>query len=273
MDTGRFIRGIGQIHRAAEVLHCARTVREWRALSLAYAGIRQWPAGKSVRMRDGSGSIVLETAADVATFWSIFFAHPYPVLESDEFILDAGSNIGAFSLYAAGVARRARILAVEPFPATFSRLENVVSQPWIDGRIHAVRAALAGRDGEGTIEAESELGSQFRRMSTVSGRSAGVSVPTVSLQSLMDAHRLDRIDILKMDIEGSEYDVLLSAPDAVLLRISRMCLEYHPQPLKAEHRPEMIIERLSTTGLKLIRHADHGEGYGILQFERNAVRG
>lgn len=240
---------------------------------MAYVGVRAWPAGKAVSMRNGEGSIKLETAADVATFWSVFFADPYPVLPSDRFIVDAGANIGVFAFHAARMAPKAQIVAVEPFPSTFSRLEKLASAPWTGRRIRPVQAALAGRDGEGFIEAESSIGSQFRRMSVVSGKAQGLAVTAISLKSLMEQHGLEFIDVLKMDIEGSEYDVLLNAPLPLLQRVSRVYLEYHPQPTNPENTPESIIASLAAAGLKLTSHADHGDGYGILHFERAAAAG
>ena len=57
---------------------------------------------------------------DLATLWLIFFSPAYPVKASDRVIVDAGANVGFFTLYASHRAPLARIISIEPFPPTSS---------------------------------------------------------------------------------------------------------------------------------------------------------
>ena len=43
----------------------------------------------------------------------------------------------------------------------------------------------------------------------------------------MDANHLERVDLLKMDCEGAEYEILYSTPSSHLQRISEIRMEYH----------------------------------------------
>jgi len=74
---------------------------------------------------------------------------------------------------------------------------------------------------------------------------------------------------VKMDCEGSEYDIVASASAAVLLRIDRLVLEYHPAP------PEQVAElfaRLAEVGLVERWRNDSLPGQlGLVSFSR-AVR-
>ncbi|HUS57466.1 MAG TPA: FkbM family methyltransferase, partial [Planctomycetota bacterium] len=45
---------------------------------------------------------------------------------------------------------------------------------------------------------------------------------------------VERCDLLKLDCEGAEYDALLGAPRALLERIGRIVMEYHPMPNAAQ---------------------------------------
>jgi FkbM family methyltransferase len=59
-----------------------------------------------------------------------------------------------------------------------------------------------------------------------SNHSAGIKVPCVDLQSLMDENGHTRIDLLKLDIEGSEYEVI----DGFLscgIPVGQLCVEFH----------------------------------------------
>jgi FkbM family methyltransferase len=61
-----------------------------------------------------------------------------------------------------------------------------------------------------------------------SGQQDEVLVDMVSLQELLASQKWDHVDFLKLDCEGSEYDVLYSAPDTTLDSIQRMAIETHP---------------------------------------------
>jgi hypothetical protein len=58
---------------------------------------------------------------------------------------------------------------------------------------------------------------------------AGVSTSTraVSLASIPARYNVERIDLLKLDCEGAEYDILIGSDPAVLEKIDRIVMEYH----------------------------------------------
>jgi len=51
---------------------------------------------------------------------------------------------------------------------------------------------------------------------------AGEPVTSVSLQSFLEREELGSVDLFKMDIEGSEYEVLLNTPAAAARRVRRL---------------------------------------------------
>jgi FkbM family methyltransferase len=59
------------------------------------------------------------------------------------------------------------------------------------------------------------------------GEGEAKNVGTISLADLMQLNGLDRIDFLKMDCEGAEYEILFGCPASVLSRIGRIAMEYH----------------------------------------------
>lgn len=54
-----------------------------------------------------------------------------------------------------------------------------------------------------------------------------VTVPAATLSGIMQQLRLAHIDLLKLDVEGSEFDILLQTEAAVLRRISQISVEFH----------------------------------------------
>jgi len=92
-----------------------------------------------------------------------------------------------------------------------ARLNGVENITWIC-------AALSGSQGEA---AAAGAGSPYAR-----GSAALERVQTTTLPRLMADHGLDRIDLLKMDCEGAEWDILPAAED-VLPRVRQICMEFH----------------------------------------------
>jgi FkbM family methyltransferase len=97
---------------------------------------------------------------------------------------------------------------VEPQPAVFERLcDNIRLNP---GRaVKAVDCAVADLDGEVRLFVDSanrgETGVRYVRQG---GGEAGVPVPAKTLLSLLREEGLDRLDAVKLDVEGAE-DLIL----------------------------------------------------------------
>ena len=124
--------------------------------------------------------------------------------------IDVGANAGTYSLFVAGRAGPdARILAVEPNPGARERLACNVA---LNGyrTVEVIGAAI------GASEGEADLLVNDRNMGTSSVRrhwdgmpgTQLIRVPCLTLAGLAAAKGLARIDAIKVDVEGSEDEVL-----------------------------------------------------------------
>ncbi len=174
--------------------------------------------------------------------------------------IDIGANIGAYSLFvAARAGRGARILAVEPQPEIFARLSfNIAQNPF--GTVKAVACALADKPGELTlfIDPTNRGESSVRILNSSAGTS--VKVPAMTLLSLVEGEGYERIDAIKLDVEGAE-DLILEpflrdAPPAlwpgfIIIEDSRQrwqtdlagLLERNGYKLVAQTRLNLVFER------------------------------
>jgi FkbM family methyltransferase len=202
---------------------------------------------------------------DLVTTWIIYLRHEYTVEVVDETIIDCGANIGVFALYAATKAPGSRVFAVEPFPSTFRELCENVRLNCLDGRVSCVSVAVSGGDGLVNMYAAPHVASQARQVIRPSG-SDTVSVPAVGLASLLGRIGVDAVDLLKMDIEGSEHPALLNADASVLARVKRVSIEYHQTAPK-----EVLFDHLTASGFALRRDRVLGDNYGVAEFARAAI--
>ena len=58
------------------------------------------------------------------------------------------------------------------------------------------------------------------------GEDAAEVVEMVTLERLMEDYSIDTLDLLKLDCEGSEWDILPAA-ERVLPRVKQICMEFH----------------------------------------------
>lgn len=264
MSTPRAVVALRHLSRAPEVLRCVRTFDAWPALVPAYLGLRAMPLPFEARTRSGVGFRLAEFY-DLETLWQIYCREVYVVASSDRVIVDAGANIGLFTCFAAGRAPQARVHAIEPFPATHDRLVDTVRANRFDARVTCHRVALSASGGVRTMSAAAEASQMFH---LAGGDAAGgVAVTTTTLTAFLDSIDAAAVDLLKMDIEGSEYDVLLSTPPAVLARIRRVDLEFHKAP-SPDRTSRTLVQHLSAAGFRLRDQPAPGADYGMLHFIR-----
>lgn len=232
------------LNRSREIRLIASYSPDWPTLLWSYvAGGKKLPF--SIRLR--SGTFHFQEQSDVATFWQVFGANLYGIQPSDKVIVDAGANIGAFTLFSLLAAPSCRVIAVEPAPDSCSRIRSLLAEHQLTDRVELHQAALGASHGETTIDLNA--GSQFR----ISGQ-RGVPVAMLSLAEILPAE----IDLLKMDIEGAEAEVFGSLDNSLLKRIRRIALEYHPTV-----QVEVLRQKLSASGFST-RVRDDGNGYGML---------
>jgi len=131
--------------------------------------------------------------------------------QSSPFIFaDLGANVGVYTLWMVSEARRLgrpiRALAIEPDPDTFARLETNIALSNADEAM-PVRCAVGMREGHGQVVSHADNRGQHR---VEQGQTAGGphSVAIMPLYSLCREQGFERIDAMKVDIEGVDFDVL-----------------------------------------------------------------
>jgi FkbM family methyltransferase len=149
-------------------------------------------------------------SSDVPTYKKVFLDKEYDFLvESDpEVIVDAGANIGLVSIYLASKYPGARIISIEPEKSNFQLLtKNVAPYP----NVHAVQAALWSKNEEIDLT-DPGLGKWGFRTGIATTETATREmfchrVPGMTVAKVMRDFGLEKIDILKVDIEGAEKEV------------------------------------------------------------------
>ncbi len=122
--------------------------------------------------------------------------------------IDIGANVGAYSMFvAANAGAGARVLAIEPQPDIFERLVFNIRQN-SSGSIKAVACAVADRSGELTLFLNPRNSGESSVKIVGSSAATALKVPAKTLLELVEEEGYQRIDAVKLDVEGAE-DIIL----------------------------------------------------------------
>jgi FkbM family methyltransferase len=163
----------------------------------------------------------------------------------DPLIVDCGANIGLSVIYFKNIYPKSRLLAFEPDESNFEILKLNVQKNSLTN-IDLFQSAVWTSNGEITFESkESEA-------SHVSEGGSGNKVNSIRLRDVLEAY--PKIDFLKMDIEGAEYQVMPDIHD-MLPRVKNLFLEYHGKAEETYKLKELLGE-LSAHGFSVyVRNA------------------
>ncbi|MGZ2161650.1 FkbM family methyltransferase [Acinetobacter baumannii] len=176
-------------------------------------------------------------------------------------VLDVGANIGLFSLYIASRAPRAQVVAFEPLAPIRRRLEANLGRYAPQVEVLGIGLSDAEREetfatyypGYSTFSGIAEYADAsgerdvIRRYLSNQGEEGGANLLLDNIDEILDdrlraeAHRcrlrrldqvigelgLERIDLLKIDVQRAEMDVLLGLDDAALAKVRQIVLEVH----------------------------------------------
>jgi FkbM family methyltransferase len=121
-------------------------------------------------------------------------------------VVDIGAYVGITALYFARHPK-AKIYAVEPHPDSFkSLIENTKDIP----RIMQVNNAIAGDEGFFSIyQDKNTIGMSIITPKDVTGYKA-IPITAITIDHFFNAMKIKHVDLLKIDVEGCEYEIFLS---------------------------------------------------------------
>lgn len=195
-------------------------------------------------------------------------------LRPDDLFLDVGANIGSYTVMVAG-AVGARVISVEPIPATFSNLQRNVL---LNGLTDHVEPHCVGLSSERSELRFTQDQDTVNHVMAEGEYSRAIRVPVVSMDELL-AGRVP--SIIKIDVEGHELAVLkgarstLSDPGvaAVVMEINGSGARYgvSDAELLAMMRGYGFVPCGYDPFARRLRDWDHSSGNAIFVRDRNMV--
>lgn len=158
---------------------------------------------------------------DPITFYYVYEYNEYNIDDKDIIdatVIDIGANIGIFSLMC--IEKQAkRIIAIEAQPSIYTY--GLVPMTKNYDRILPLNYAVFDTNDE-------EILIENKNVASIAGSSSGEPVKTIMLETLLERYNIDDTDmVLKLDCEGSEFNILLSCPQHILHKFKVINIEMH----------------------------------------------
>jgi FkbM family methyltransferase len=171
-------------------------------------------------------------------FKEIFMVDVYEIdalvreLPAEPVVIDVGANAGFFDIQLLSKLNKATIYAYEPMPANIKMLNQTLKQnARLQQSIRLFQMAVTGQPMDKLdLFAEPEenaqvVASMFKGFNE--NNTQKITVPCVTLTDIIEKNNLQSIDLLKLDCEGSEYDIMYNTAPHLIQRIRRMVIEVH----------------------------------------------
>ena len=144
--------------------------------------------------------------------------------ENPKFIVDAGANIGTSSISFAEKYPNSQIIALEPEQGNFNMLlENTKRYK----NIKPIKAALWGSSGSRVLQNRFTGHWGYTICDTTnSSKPMSQNVKCLTIGEIMNTYKIDRINILKMDVEGGEKEIFNNSSSWINL-VDVLVVELH----------------------------------------------
>lgn len=154
-------------------------------------------------------------------------------LSPGDVFVDVGAHVGYFTLLAARrVAASGAVLSIEPNPFAFEQLERNVQRSQLRN-VFVEHTACGESRAVVPLYLHAESNSSMASLFSGKASSAGaVEVPCMTLDHLCEARRLQRVTLVKIDVEGAELFVLRGMKGVMKQMRPVIVIELHPNLLE-----------------------------------------
>lgn len=197
----------------------------------------------------GIAVYVLVAAEARFLYWEIFEQRSYTLdgwitISDGDTVVDAGANIGLFSVWACFEADVHVVHAFEPLPAQQAAIAANIELHVLEGTVKRHAAALGAHAGSTSFTfypkmpgcstskplAEEQRGTSGMSLAKFDG-AVEIHCPVRTLSEVLRTEGIAEVDVLKVDVEGDELAVLRGIGDADWTKIKQLTLEVHQQSL------------------------------------------
>lgn len=159
-------------------------------------------------------------------------------IQPGDVVLDCGANVGVFARAALKAGART-VVAIEPAPENIECLRRNFAQEIEAGSVIVYPKGVWHKDAFLTLHVDPRNSAANSFLIQREGSHAIEKVPLTTIDALVEELQLDRVDFIKMDIEGAELNALQGARKSIARFHPRMALSVYHAPDHPRTIPEL----------------------------------
>jgi len=215
------------LKKAKIIKELIKQIKNWYSPINHYLGITN--KANIIYFKNGTKYIMRNKSDSIAFFENYFLKLNNPnekfEIKKDDIVIDIGAHIGYFTIYAAKNAYQGIVYSIEPYRESFEILKKNLKLNDLSN-VKPFHAAISKITGQVTlyIDKNNQIGNSIFRMDETT---ESEKVESFSLRDFMENNKIEKIDFLKIDCEGAEFEILLNLEKEVLKKINKISAEIH----------------------------------------------
>lgn len=191
-------------------------------------------------------------------FEEIYYKHlPKKIFTiNNPVVIDIGANAGFFSVFSLYKLKNPKIICFEPIKRNFALLQNTLSAAKNDNLL-IVNKAVNDKNGELILKFDKTM--EFTTSASLYDNPYGSDeeiVISITLESIFSDYNLSKIDILKLDCEGAEYNIIYNTCSHFFEKVNCITMETHKGKNENENNCQ-LANYISNLGFNVItKHGD-----------------
>jgi FkbM family methyltransferase len=161
-------------------------------------------------------------------------------VHSGDVVLDCGANIGVFTRVALD-AGASKIIAIEPAPENIECLRRNFSPEIAAGRVVIVPKGVWDKEDKLTLRIDPTNSAADSFVIERKTAVTSIQVPLTTIDNLVSELKLERVDYIKMDIEGAEPNALTGAAGTIKKWKPRISVSAYHQPDHPVRIPQIVM--------------------------------
>lgn len=249
----------------------------WKLFFLSYKNWGELLIGRvfkthveKIRLRNGLKILGRDISPLSVMVDEIFLLQKYTPdnfdIKKGDIVVDIGANVGVFSLLAASRGA-SHIYSYEPDIESFKMIKKNAEINKFK-KISAKNSAVTDKKGSVKLYLKYEDGGNTVTPNNQERESLPFqTITSLKLEDIFKNQKIEKIDFLKIDCEGSEGLIVKSTSKNVWEKIGKIAMEYHDNASILSHSE--ISKILKKTGFDVAVKED-GNGFGYLYASRNS---
>ena len=229
------------------IIRVMKLFKNWWMYPIVYLKLTKKPT-VIFETKEGIKIMIRVNSTDIMALTHVWLIEEYSKydfkIEKTDTVIDVGAHIGLFSLHTSQICKNGKIYAFEPMIENYDILKSNIQLNNFSN-IKAENCAISNSSSKITIYQNNDESGHSKFIET----NNPIEVNSKSLNEIFNDEKIEKCDLLKLDCEGSEYEIIDSLEDKNFEKIEKMIIEYH----LADSHPELLNKLKNKLKIKMYK--------------------